>query len=78
MGDLKYLDSLIEQWLITLSIIVNFLFTGTKTDFNQYLSNENVQGFISNPNSQSSFTRQICLEYYVLNHNTCFSVNLSI
>ena len=63
IGDLKYRDSFIELWLMTLSIIVNFLFTGTNTDFNQYLNKEKVHGFISNPNSQSSFTKQICREY---------------
>jgi len=75
IGALKYLDNFKLEWFMTLSIIPNLRFTGTNTDFNQYRSKENVHGFISKPSLQSSFTKQICLEYIVLNHKTCFSVN---
>ena len=46
-----------------------------KTAFNQYLNNENTQGFNDLPKAQSSFTIHTCLVYGVLNHNTCFSLN---
>lgn len=53
----------------------NYLFTGIKTAFNQYLNNEKTQGFKDLPKAQSSLTMQTCLVYGVLNHKTCFSLN---
>lgn len=58
-----------------LSTTENCLFTGTNTDFNQYLNNENTHGLIDIPKYESSFTKQTCLVNSVLNHRTCFSYN---
>ena len=58
-----------------LSTTENYLFTGTKTDFSQYLSNENTHGLIDIPKYESSLTKQTCLVNSVLNQSTCFSCN---
>lgn len=57
-GVLKYdvsLDLVIDRTVSTTDI---GRFTGTKTAFNQYFSNENVQGLSSCPMSQSAFAKQ--------------------
>lgn len=58
-----------------LSTTENYLLTGTKTAFNQYLNNENTHGLIDIPKYESSLTKHTCLVNSVLNHKTCFSYN---
>lgn len=46
---------------MTCSITDISLFTGTNTDFNHYLNNENAQGLVDKPKVQSAFATHICL-----------------